>query len=88
MPARGGRGGLDELAEGAGDGSQLLGRTALGHTGAGLSRLEEDDLIGLADGGQAVGHHDDGAPLGELAHHLGDGGLVLPVQGRGDLVEQ
>ena len=33
-------------------------------------------------------HHDDGAPLGELAHHLGDGGLVLPVQGRGDLVEQ
>ena len=88
MPARGGRGCLDELAEGAGNGSQLLGRTALGHAGTGLGRFKEDDLVGLANGGQTVGHHDDGAALGELAHHLGNGGLVLPVQGRGDLVEQ
>ena len=35
-----------------------------------------------------MGDHDDGAAPGELTHHLGDGGLVLPVQGRGDLVEQ
>ena len=88
MPARGGRGCLDELARRAGNGRQLLGRTTLGHAGTGLGRFEEHDLVGLADGGQAVGDHDDGAAPGELTHHLGDGGLVLPVQGRGDLVEQ
>ena len=35
-----------------------------------------------------MGHHHDGAPVGQFADDLGDRRLVLPVQGGGDLIEQ
>lgn len=45
-------------------------------------------MIGVANRRQPVGHDHDGSAARQLAHDLGDGRLVLAVEGRGDLVKQ
>jgi len=53
-----------------------------------LALLEDDDLVGVLDGGEPVGD-DHGRPLGEEALHvLHDGALVVGIERAGRLVEE
>src|SRR5207237_1274910 len=49
--------------------------------------LEDDDLVGVADGAQAVGDGDHGAPLHDALERLDDDRLRLGVERRSRLVE-
>ena len=59
--------------------------------GAGLddaAALHDDNAVGVADGGQAVGDDDHGAVAAQLDQGVLDGPLGLVVEGRGGLVEE
>ena len=49
--------------------------------------VDDDDLVRVADGGQAVGDGDGGAVLGQLLQALLDVALALVVQGGGGLIQ-
>src|ERR1700730_6208157 len=52
-----------------------------------LTLLDDEDLVGAADGGEAVGDHEGGPALHEVAQAVLDHGLGLGVEGAGGLVE-
>ena len=51
------------------------------------SVVEDDDLVGIADGGEAVGNDESGAPLHDAVHAALDELLGTGVDGGGCLVE-
>ena len=52
-----------------------------------LALVEDADLVGIADGGEAVGDGDSGAGLHEALQGLLHQALALRVEGRSGLVE-
>ena len=62
---------------------QFLVRTLFGN----LSIVQHHDVVGILHGGQAVGNHEDGLPVGEMYQCLSDEMLVLRVGKGGSLVE-
>ena len=74
---------VDKAAVEAAEGDELAVGAALDDGAV----VHNDDFVGVADGGEAVGDDDAGAPQHELVEGLLDGVLALGVEGAGGLVE-
>ena len=50
--------------------------------------LQDYDLVGVADGGKAMRHHDNRFPLVEIRKIFGDGPFVVRIKGIGSFVQE
>src|SRR6476659_3204966 len=74
----------DEGGVAAAAGQELV----VGATLDDLAAVEDEDLVGVADGGEPVGDGHRGAALGEVVERLLHGALGAGVEGAGGLVEE